>query len=392
VRGPPPATATGARWRVLALALALALVPAIAGVKEPAYCGHPAARHDGWKTAAPAREGLDPRLICAIGPHLAALKRADPDGVVVVRRGVLVYEHYFGANPIAYTAGTLHEMHSITKSVLALLIGIAFDRGWLKDINAPVLSFFPHYVDLRTPGKERITLRDLLTMTSGLAWPEHAVAGGDRVSIIRRMREAPDPYRFVLARPLATAPGTLWNYDSGGVDLLGAILQKVARRPLFVFAKQALFAPLGIRDWAWTRLSGGAHGAPAAGGGLWLRPRDLAKIGQLVLNRGAWHGRRIVSAAWIREMTAPQLPPWWLFKGYAGVRAYGYLWWLGRSWIDGRRFDWVGALGRGGQRLYVVPGRDLVVAVTAGAYRRSHAQDLAGDTALAMALRATLKH
>ena len=390
--GPLHGKAAGARWRVLALALAFALVPAIAGVKGPAYCGRPADLHDGWKTAAPAQEGLDPKLICAIGPRLETLKRADPDGVVVVRHGVLVYEHYFGANPIAYTAGTVHEMHSITKSVVAILVGIALDRGWLKDINAPVLSFFPQDADLRTPGKERVTLRALLTMTSGLAWPERAVSSNDRVNITRRMRRSPDPYRFVLAQPLVTAPGTLWNYNSGGVDLAGAILRKVAKRPLYVFAKQALFAPLGIKDWAWTRLSGGTNGDPAAGGGLWLRPRDLAKIGQLVLNRGAWHGHQIVSAAWIREMTASQLPPWWLFDGSAGVQSYGYLWWLGRSWIDGRRFDWVGGLGRGGQRLYVVPSQDLVVAVTAGAYRRSQAQDLAGEAALVMALRATFKH
>ncbi|MGH7096555.1 MAG: serine hydrolase domain-containing protein [Stellaceae bacterium] len=383
-----------ARWQILALMLAacLALAPTLALAKAPATCPAPADLHDGWAVATPAQEGLDPRVICAIGPMLEKLTRADPDGIVIMRHGTLVYEHYFAAHPIAYAAGTLHEMHSITKSIVALLVGIAFDRGWLTNINASVFSFFPEYADLRTPGKDRITLRDLLTMTSGLAWPELFVPRDDPANVIRRMREAPDPYRFVLAQPLAAAPGTLWNYNSGGVDLIGAVLKKVAKRPLDVFAKQALFAPLGIRGWAWTRLSGEANGDPAAGGGLWLRPRDLAKIGQLILNHGLWHGRRIVSAAWIAAMTAPQIPSWWLFNNAADAQSYGYLWWRGRRWIDERPFDWVGGLGYGGQRLYVVPSQNLVVAVTTSAYRRSYTAALAGNAALAMTLRATLAH
>lgn len=381
-----------ANAKFVLLALCLAFAPAMALAKAPATCPAPAALHGDWKTTAPAQEGLDPQLICAIGPALEKLTGADPDGVVIVRHGALVYEHYFAADPIAYTAGTLHEMHSITKSIVALLVGIALDRGWLTTLDAPIVSFFPDYADLRTPDKDRITLRDLLTMTSGLTWPELFVPRDDPANVIRRMRNAPDPYRFVLAQPLAAAPGTLWNYNSGGVDLIGAVLKKVAKRPLDVFAREALFAPLGIRNWAWTRLSGEANGNPAAGGGLWLRPRDLAKIGQLILNHGLWHGHRIVSATWIAAMTAPQLPSWWLFNNAADAQSYGYLWWLGRQWIGERPFDWVGGLGYGGQRLYVVPSQDLVIAVTAGVYRRSYTADLAGNEALATTLRATLTH
>ncbi|HJU16842.1 MAG TPA: serine hydrolase [Stellaceae bacterium] len=364
------------------LMLCLIFAPAIAA----ANCGAPADLHDGWKAAAPAQEGLDPRLICAIGPHLEKLTDADPNGVVVVRHDVLVYEHYFGANPLAYNATTVHRLASVTKSVVAILVGIAFDRGWLKSLDAPVFSFFPQYADLRTPDKNRITLRDLLTMTSGLAWPELAVSYNNPANIVRRAAAALDPYRFVLAQPLAATPGTIWNYNSGGVELLGIILKKVAKRPLDMFAKEALFDPLGIKHWEWAQF----HGNPIASAGLRLRPRDLAKIGQLVLDRGTWHDRQIVSADWIKGMTAPQLPRWYLFQ-IGGAYSYGYLWWLGRPWIDGQRFDWVGGLGYGGQRLYVVPSRDLVVAVTAGVYGHSYAQNLAGNTTLDMVLRAALQ-
>jgi CubicO group peptidase (beta-lactamase class C family) len=372
-------------------------VSLFAPVVEAAECGAPADLHDGWEVAAPAQESLDPGLICAIGPRLEKLNEADPNGVVVARHGVLVYEHYFTGwdwqwgSPAAYDlheAGTLHDLHSISKSVVALLTGIAFDRGWLKDIDAPILSFFPNDADLRGPDKSRITLRDLLTMTSGLAWPELAASSGNRSNPFGRMFEAPDPYRFVLEQPIASTPGTLWNYDSGGVELLGVILKRVAKEPLDQFARAALFEPLGIRHWEWARF---ANGNPIASAGLRLRPRDLAKIGQLVLDHGAWHGRQIVSAGWIREMTSPQLPSWDV-PGVGGADSYGYLWWLGRLRIDDESFAWVAGIGYGGQRLYVVPSEDLVVAVTAGVFRRSDAQGLAGTTALETASRAMLAY
>ncbi|MGH7116341.1 MAG: serine hydrolase domain-containing protein [Stellaceae bacterium] len=384
--------------RNAALALGLALLPAIAQAATPGNCGAPADLHDGWTVASPAQEGLDPKLICAIGPRLEKMPLADANGVVVVRHGTLVYEHYFtgddqrwpelhrGEPPgeVPHNASTLHDLQSITKSVVALLVGVASDRGRLANLNAPVFPFFPRYADLNAPDKGRITLHELLAMTSGLFWPAHAVSYDDPSNIARRMWEAPDPYRFVLAQTLEATPGTEWNYDGGGVELLGAVLKKVTGRQLDRLAKETLFDPLGIKDWEWARL---ANGEPAASWGLRLRPRDLAKIGQLVLNQGVWHGRRIVSAAWVKEMTASHLPRGWLLES-AGASSYGYLWWLGHASIDNRDTDWVAGFGYGGQRLYVVPSQDLVVTVTAGIYKFRGPQGLAGDTALDMVLRA----
>lgn len=363
---------------VSTVAVALALLPAIAAA---ATCGAPAELQDGWRVAAPAGEGLDPQAICAIGPQLEKMAEADAQGAAVVRHGALVYERYFAGEDqrwhrplgrVPHDANTLHDLRSITKSITALLVGIACDRGWLKSLDAPIFAFFPEDADLRTAEKNRITLHDLLTMTSGLAWVEDRPAD----SIWRRVRTSPDPYRIVLEQPLAATPGTLWNYNSGGAELVGAIVKQAVNRPLDRFADEALFEPLGFRDWEWLQL---ANGNPAAAGGLRLRPRDLAKIGQLVLNGGEWHGRRLVRAAWIKEMTAPQVT----FGAHlGGASAYGYLWWLGRSSVRSREFDWVAGIGYGGQRLFVVPSADLVVAVTAGVYTRRSAQDLAGDTVL----------
>jgi CubicO group peptidase (beta-lactamase class C family) len=380
---------------IAAAALCVVLVAAVARAGTPAECGAPAAMSDDWPVSPPAQQGLDPELICATGPNLAKRTEAAPHGVVVVRHGALVYEQYFAGDiygyVVPYNANTLHDIASITKGVVALLIGIAFDRGWLGDLDAPIVSFFPEYADLRTPEKDRITLRHLLAMTSGLDWPERAISIDDWANILRQGRSASDPYRFVLARPVETTPGTAWNYNSGGVWLLGLILRKVSGQPIEEFAKEALLEPLGIRDEVWGRFP---NGDAATSGGLRLRPRDLAKLGQLVLDGGVWHGRQIVSGGWIKQMIAPQSPRGWWFSF---ARSYGYLWWQGHSLIGNHDIEWVGALGRGGQRLYVVPTLNLVVGVTAGLYIAnggSPAQEsLAGDTALnSFVLPAALGH
>jgi CubicO group peptidase (beta-lactamase class C family) len=249
---------------------------------------------DGWPVSPPAQQGLDPQLICSIGPVLAKATEADPHGVVVIRHGVLVYEAYFtgedmrGWTPLGvvpHDANTLHNIESITKGVVALLVGIAFDRGWLKDLDALIFSFFPEYADLRTPEKDRITVRHLLSMTSGLDWPERAVSINNPANVVRQARIAPDLYRFVLERSVEGTPGTVWNYNGGGVWLLGLILKKVSGQPLDEFTKEALFEPLGIRDWEWQRFP---NSHPYTSGGLRLRPRDLAKLGQFVLDDGVW--------------------------------------------------------------------------------------------------------
>jgi len=202
--------AEGAAMRILAFVLVLMLVPTSVPAENATSCGSLAELQDGWAVSSPEQQGLDPKLICAIGPRFEGWEEADPHGVVVVRHDVLVYERYFtfgdelspgevlGEEP--RNASTKHDVYSITKSVTALLTGIAFDHGWLKDLDAPVFSFFPQYADLRTPEKDRITLRHLLTMTSGLDWPENKVSYNNPVNISRRMGGSSDPVRFVLPR------------------------------------------------------------------------------------------------------------------------------------------------------------------------------------------------
>jgi CubicO group peptidase (beta-lactamase class C family) len=347
----------------LLLVLGLTLVPAAATAQT---CDPPTARDDGWPVAAPAAAGLDEKRLCAIVDDLKAFKPANIHAVVVAHRGRLVFEQYFSgedeiwARPlgvVAHGPEVKHDVRSISKSVTALLVGIAVDRKLIAGIDEPVFTFFPEYAALHSPEKERITLRHLLTMSAGLAWNETIPYTNPANSEVRMLR-APDPYRYVLEQPVVEAPGVEFNYSGGATQLLAGVIQKATGKPLVAFAREALFDPLGITDLEWVRMP---NREVAAASGLRLRPRDLAKLGQLMLQKGQWQGRQIVPAAWIEQSTTPQIEA-------IDFMFYGYQWWLGRSLIDKRDVPWTAGLGLGGQRLFVVPALDLVVVINAGYY------------------------
>jgi CubicO group peptidase (beta-lactamase class C family) len=297
----------------LALVIGLLLWPLFAAAGPDPDCAPVGAIGDGWPIATPQARGFDTAALCAIGPHLAALDKANAHGVVVARDGALVYEAYFSGDdqrwpqkhwqePLVRTghdARTRHDIQSISKSVTALLVGAAIERGQLKGVDASVLSVLGGYADLATPERARMRVRDLLTMTSGLSWPQRPY-----LRMSRQMEAAADPVRFVLEQPMVNPPGLVWHYNNGSAEVAGAVVKKATGKPIDQFAREALFAPLAIDDWEWGTM---ANGDPGASWGLRLRLRDLAKIGQLVLEHGAWQGRRVLAPEWIDIMTAPQV-------------------------------------------------------------------------------------
>ena len=355
---------------VAALATAIGTLPLLvtpAGATD-AGCGVPSAGDDHWPVAAPESVGLAGATLCSMVKWLDDSKQSNVHAVLVARHGTLVFEHYFSGSdeiwgrPIGdFTFGpdTRHDARSATKSIVALLLGIATDRGLIKGLDARVLPFFPEYADLATPAKDRITLRDLITMSAGLEWHELDIPYTSDANSENRMDNAPDPYRYVLEQAVVAPPGRVWNYSSGSTKLIGAILKKATGKPVDELARAWLFAPLGITDIEWVR---DAEGNPYAEGSLRLRPRDLAKVGQLVLQHGVWNDAQVVPAAWVEAATTPQVD----VSGF-GI-FYGYYFWLGRSLIDKRAVEWVAAVGLGGQRLFIVSALDLVVVVNAGLY------------------------
>jgi CubicO group peptidase (beta-lactamase class C family) len=332
-------------------------------------CGVATARDDDWPVAAIDEDKLvDRDALCRMADRLAASSDANIHSVLVARGGKLVFERYLRGSDevpgriygtrvetITFDVDTLHNMKSVSKSVASLVVGAAIDRGLIRSLDEPIFSFFPELSDLRSPEKDRIQLSHVLTMSMGLRWVEATPATGDDNDEVR-MHMASDPCRYVLSLPVTAPAGQQFFYNTGA--LLSAVVRKATGRPLDEFARETLFEPLGIAGFEWGRVRGDSD----AGGGLRLRPRDMAKIGQLVLAGGRWKDRQIVSKTWIESSTAPKL-------NATDGQSYGYLWWLGRASLHGREVHWVGALGRGGQSIRIVPELDLVVAVTAGYYQ-----------------------
>lgn len=337
--------------------------------RQDQACGAPSSIDDGWEIASPDSIGMDGAQLCAIAARLAQ-RATSVHSVVVIRHGKLVFEQYIPGydqpwgqtdGQYEFTATTKHDMRSASKSVVSLLVGIAIDRKLIAGVDEPVLKFFPNYAAMKQPGWDAITLRHLLTMSSGIKWDE-ARAWTDPKNDEPHLVTEPDPLGYVLSRPVATPPDTLWTYNGGGTELLGNIVEQVSKKPLESFAREALFQPLGITDLEWKAYK---NGKIAAAAGLRLRPRDAAKIGQLVLNRGQWNGQRIVSADWIAQSITPRFQA----IGYFGsTMFYGYQWWMGRSLAGGKEIKWVGAFGWGGQRIFIVPELDLVMMTTAAQY------------------------
>jgi CubicO group peptidase (beta-lactamase class C family) len=329
-------------------------------------CGVPKPGVDDWRIEAQTAVNIDPKPLCALIDNLEALK-PNIHSVLVVRHGSLVFEHYrrgvdqrWGSDlgEVTYGPDVKHDVRSISKSVVSLLIGIALDRKLIANIDQTVLSFLPQYASLRTPAKERISLRHLLTMSSGIAWNEN-IPYTDAQNSERRMIDAPDPYRYVLEQPLMGEPGKVWNYSGGSTALLAAVLQRTSGKWVVKFARDELFTPLGITDLEWAQMPG--SGEFAAAYGLRLRPRDMAKLGQLVISNGIWKGKPIVSPEWLKEVTMRRFPV--EYNLY-----YGYQWWISSSSVNGKKIDWFEALGLGGQRIIIVPSLELVVVFTTGLY------------------------
>ncbi|MCP1832421.1 CubicO group peptidase (beta-lactamase class C family) [Bradyrhizobium sp. USDA 4518] len=321
---------------------------------------------DGWVAAAPAEVGFDAESLSRLDAFLKQWPKRNVHAVVIVRRGKLVFERYFAGRerrwmewsaPVQFSPETKHDIRSISKSVTSLLIGLAIGKGQFPPLDSAVIDYFPEYADLRTTRNARITFRHLLTMSHGLRWDE-ARGWNSQANNERHLLEAKDPYRYVLQQRMALPPGVSFNYSGGATSLLAAALAKSVGQRIDAFARDKLFEPLGITDVEWLSFTGSAELAAFAG--LRLRPRDVAKLGELVANDGRWNGRQVLPAAWIAESTKPRVN-----AGGHVVVYYGYHWWLGRSLLNGHDLIWIAAYGSGGQRLFIVPGLDLVVVVNA---------------------------
>ncbi len=306
----------------------------------------------GLPMAEPRDHGLDGAVLGSLAAQVRAGTYPGTHSILVVRHGHLVFEQYFGR----WHAGRLHEMQSISKSVVSASVGIALGRGDLESLDRPVVEFFPDLeIEDLSEWKRAITIADVLRMSTGVDYTE-----GYRGSPHSRLNRLQTGWtEFWLNRPMAAAPRTRWNYDSGGVIALSAVFLRATGMHVDDYSARFIFEPLGITEFFWER---NAEGHPHAGGGLHLRSRDLAKFGLLVLQDGAWMGKQIIPADWLERSTAMR------FRFQAddhAIDGYAYLWWILQpdpSVTDGAPI--VAATGLGGQYLFIIPDHDMVVVVT----------------------------
>jgi|GEM_PF-289575 len=302
----------------------------------------PEKTNDGWNTGSLMEAGIDSGLVMEGIERVIAGDCGLLNSLLIVKDGNLLLEEYF----YGYDSGTPHLISSNTKSICSLLIGIALDRGFIKSLDENVFSFYPQYEELNTDSSGKITLRHLLTMTAG-----YKLSGNI-------MEETDNRIRTALERDVIHEPGITFQYDEGSANLLAGIIKHATGMHADVFAEKYLFGPLGIITYNWEEEK--QEGYPCCQGSLELLPRDMAKIGQLVLNRGMWNGKQIVSKEWIKESTTPKAKP-----------DYGYMWWRGESRLDGKTIESVVATGIGSQFICIFPSFDAVVVMTGSNYHNN---------------------
>lgn len=339
-----------------------------------------------WPRSTPTAQGLNAQPIEQFVNRVKANEFGHVDRVLIVRNGHLVVDERFPRDYRVISAGKAsgigcginactdsardhhynylhpdyhpwwrgteqHTLQSVSKSVAATIIGAAMQQGAIRSLDAPLLSFFKAY-DLSNvdPRLHKATLRDLLTMRSGIEWHE-IDRPLDHTNTTLQLEQSADWIRFTLAQPMDAEPGTKWAYNSGGSQLMSEVIRQATGRHADEYAKQFLFEPLGISRWHWKRTPT-QH--PDTEGGLYLEATDLARIGQLYLDDGMWNGKRILPAGWAREATARTVQN--INPANASSPGYGYQWWR----YDRRGVDvWAGN-GFGGQFLIIIPQARMI--------------------------------
>ena len=297
-----------------------------------------------WHTSTSEAQGMDLAALADFIQKVPTLGAVD--SVMIIRNGYVVAEAYW--HPFAQ--GMKHELMSASKSVISALVGIAIDKGYLKSIDQKVLDFFPEVtVSNLDANKPVMTIRDLLTMTSGFDCEIMQGITDPAGDLLTR----PDATAFGLGWPMADAPGSTFHYCQINPYLLSAILTKSTGMDTLAFAKQYLFTPLGISDVGWNV---SAEGVALGFVGLKLNTQDMAKIGYLFLNNGRWGNTQIVPADWVSQSTQTQVNNPWGLPNFG----YGYLWWTVETPSD----HFYEAEGAYFQRITVASEKNLVVAVT----------------------------
>ena len=306
---------------------------------------------DGLPVDAMYNNGMDTGKIVALTKLILADKYPNIHSMLICRHGKLIY--------VNHTLDDLHDCRSISKSFTSACIGIAIKQGFIKSIDEPIFSYFKEYAKYFDSAKRKITIRNLLTMTSGLEWDETNY--NDPKNSYFQMRASKNPIKFILCCKLTSTPGTIWNYSSGNTQLLEEIIWKATGERLDKYAGKNLFAPLGISKYDW-RYMPNNNNLPAAAWGLRLRPRDLVKFGLLYMNYGKWGDTQILDSAWVKQSLSAQVPR--PSESPNVLRGYGFQFWTDLLIQRQYKTDIPWATGYGGQLIFFWRSMDILVVFT----------------------------
>jgi len=319
---------------------------------------------DGWNTAALNEVGMQLAPMNELLKHVQALAAPEPGhpqvhSLLVARNGKLAFEAYFhGAS-----REQAHDTRSAGKSFASLLVGMAIDHGATKlSASTPVLPLFPEYEKLKhvDDAKRAITVGHLMSMSSGLACDDNADDSPGGEDKMQEQQAERDWYRYTLDLPMLQAPGADEAvYCSAGINLLGGVVRQATGRQLTDLFRDWIAEPLQMRGYHLNLMPNNDDAYLA--GGIQLRPRDMLKLGQLYLDRGVWHGKRLVAASWIDASVARR-------SSFGPNHDYGYAWHLHSFRVQDHDYRAYAAEGNGGQFVIVVPDLSLVVGITAGSY------------------------
>ncbi len=290
-------------------------------------------------------------------------------GLVVIKDGqVVIEEHFF-----TYWRSTIHDIRSAGKSITALLMGIAIEQGLVEDVEQKVYDFFPpdRFDYSITEEHRQMRIKDLLMMSSGLdADTDNPDSPGFAWQWVRR----DDWLTYVLNLPMAFTPGDNWVYNDATCFLVGAIIEETSGMSLAEFAELHLFHPLGIKEYYWFS---SPQGRTSAMGNLYISAYDLAKIGQLVLQKGEWQGEQLIPASWVEELSSPKITNDLL---QTFTEAYGYFWYIDSYDLSDGPISYFYASGSGGNRLHIVPEANMVVCILSSAWGPGHGQTRSTNT------------
>jgi CubicO group peptidase (beta-lactamase class C family) len=354
------------RQFIILLALILNSCNPIKGVERPEQL------NDGIETATPQDVGIDPEFIKLMTNSISGGVYPNIHSVLILRNNKLVYENYWAGHDenretnfigvVNHHRDSLHDIRSVTKSVISSAVMIALAQGKIKSLDQEIFHFFPEFSSFANGVKQQITIRHLLTMSAGLDWNEN-------YNDSMKMESIADTYKLILRKSMVDSPGKTFAYRSSYTQLLSRIVEKATEMDIETFTRINLFEPLGIKNYVWTKEK---NGLVSAWAGLRMRSRDLLKFGLLYLNGGKWNGKQIIPEESISESIKTHIK---IEPNYG----YGYQFWTLVDTVANQTVSTIEASGNGGQKIEINKSENLIVIITAGNYDKGNLRKYSYD-------------